>query len=169
MIRLLKDANLKNCYVTSTNYEFSHLVTINKLNLRNAIYLLYQGSLSVELPQYGIKTICGVEPLATESMCIKPESVDQYKAILKESYNADFKLDKNQIQIAKSIVDYDNHLCRGSTSDMLMTELDNIYHFGNVRQTADQISKIFSKFSHYNLVKYDTEDFTTYTLVKNKN
>jgi len=164
LIQLLRDFPISNTFISSSNFEFTHIVQTYDFNISRAIYILYQGSLSVELPQYGIKPICGITPLATEHMCITPQSVDQYQSILANCENINLCASQTAMQEAASLVAFDNYLCRGSSSDPYMTELDGIYHFSNIKTPPDLIPQSMELLDSLSLIKYATQNFTTYAL-----
>jgi len=152
-------------HITANNLELGRLVNHYSAFLGKTDFIIYQGSLSIELPQFGIRPICGVSPLGPKEMTLSSGCIDEYKRMILSPDSFTKTISREISQSASRAVSFDNSLARGSEAEPYMQELDKIYHFGKVSRSSCEAPKVFRDFTNQiDWHSIHTGNFTSYML-----
>jgi len=141
-----------NLHICRSHDDFKLAVAANDVSLSSSKWVLFQGSMSLELPSKGIKPICAVTPVSPSSSYIYPRSLQQYTALINDpSYIS--TLSPDMINLCSDLVSFDNSVSRGSEADFIFKQFDDTYHFGNIRNPdislfSYLLDQLPSKMSH---------------------
>jgi hypothetical protein len=152
-------------YITDSNAKLAQIINENPVSLEDIDFLIYQGSLSIELPQHRIRPICGVSPLGTKQMTLSTQCFDEYTRILTFPHSFQRTVPNDVADSAKCAVTFDNLLARASEAEPHMQEFDQIYHFGKVTRPASDVPVLLTRFN--NQVTWhaiNAASFTSYML-----
>ncbi len=119
-------------YVCTTQDDFRNAIEQLSLSVVDSKWLLFQGSLSLELPTLGIKpmsAVCPVSPLQTH---LQPLSLAEYNYRIK-NFEKDQPLDSESAAWCKQLLNLDNLLTKGTSASSVFMAADDTYHFGNRR------------------------------------
>jgi len=131
-INFVRSCRRNPLYVCTTQDDFRNAIEQLSLSVVDSKWLLFQGSLSLELPTLGIKpmsAVCPVSPLQTH---LQPLSLAEYNYRIK-NFEKDQPLDSESAAWCKQLLNLDNLLTKGTSASSVFMAADDTYHFGNRR------------------------------------
>jgi len=164
-IKYISSSRSNPFYITNGNTEFTGCLNSLRINPQECKWIMFQGSLSLELVSQGIKPICSVEPVSIKSVHYRPSVLSQYNYMLTTSFNPE-RASESDISLAKFMLSIDNSLTRGSKADRLFEEIDETYHFGKIKnQNSEAFISLLEKIlKEVEAVPINTTSFVTYLL-----